>query len=190
MAPNTTQPNKTHKSLKLPVTVSTKIDIGRLVRELEELDNQLRKNEILKKPVAQTSNKMSASMIGLLEANNLDISSKTSRAELKEFLNQTKLSAPTIHISFSSDPSAKFMEQITEWFRREINPSVLLSVGIQPKIGVGCVVRTPNKQFDLSLGKDFDKKRDLLLSKISLTNEEAGLSNFIPVQAAPKEVES
>ncbi len=182
----TTAVQKKH-DFKLPLTVSTKVDIGRLIRELETLDNSARKNELLKQSAATDLGDISASMKNLLEINKLDLQKNQDRLVIKAFLNDLKKQAPVIYISFSSDPPAKFMEQITEWFRREINPSVLLSVGMQPKIGVGCIVRTANKQFDMSLGKDFDKKRSLLLDRISLTNEEAGLSNFIPVQAAPQE---
>ena len=52
------------------------------------------------------------------------------------------------------------------WLRREIHPVVLLTVGLQPSIGAGCIVRSTNKQFDFSLREDFLKKHDLLMAKI------------------------
>jgi F0F1-type ATP synthase delta subunit len=69
-------------------------------------------------------------------------------------------------MSFSADPSASFIERLMAWLRQEINPYVLVSVGLQPNIGAGCVVRSTNRQFDFSLRQDFLNKRDLLMNKI------------------------
>ncbi|HYH36035.1 MAG TPA: hypothetical protein VD706_00875, partial [Candidatus Saccharimonadales bacterium] len=77
-----------------------------------------------------------------------------------------KQRSPVLHISFSADPSPTFTEKLMTWLREEIHPLVLLSVGLQPTIGAGCIVRTTNKQFDLSLREDFLKKRELLLSQL------------------------
>jgi hypothetical protein len=52
------------------------------------------------------------------------------------------------------------------WLRREVHPVVLMTIGLQPNLGAGCIVRSSNKQFDCSLRQDFIKKRDLLMSKI------------------------
>jgi hypothetical protein len=72
-----------------------------------------------------------------------------------------------MHISFSADPSPVFTDKLMTWLRREIHPFVLLTVGLQPNIGAGCIVRTTNKQFDLSLRQDFKAKRDLLLEQLT-----------------------
>ena len=71
-----------------------------------------------------------------------------------------------MHISFSSEPTPIFLERLLSWIRREINPLVLLTIGLQPAIGAGCIVRTTNKYFDLSLRQTFIDKRKLLLEQI------------------------
>jgi hypothetical protein len=42
----------------------------------------------------------------------------------------------------------------------------LITIGLQPNIGAGCVVRTTNKYFDLSIKQDFLSKRNLLLEAL------------------------
>ena len=54
------------------------------------------------------------------------------------------------------------------WLRREIHPLVLMTVGLQPNIGAGCIVRTTNKYFDFSLRQDFANKRDLLQAALEM----------------------
>jgi F0F1-type ATP synthase delta subunit len=71
-----------------------------------------------------------------------------------------------LHISFSADPSVSFLEKLMAWLRKEIHPLVLVTVGLQPSIGAGCIIRSTNKQFDLSLRQDFKKKQDMLRDKI------------------------
>jgi len=70
-------------------------------------------------------------------------------------------------MSLSADPSTRFLEKLVTWLRREIHPQVLLTIGLQPTLGAGCVLRTPNRQFDFSLRQDFAKKRDLLIGKLT-----------------------
>jgi F0F1-type ATP synthase delta subunit len=49
------------------------------------------------------------------------------------------------------------------WLRKEIDPRIIIHVGLQPTIAAGIVLRTPNKQFDFSLRRHLYKNRDKLL---------------------------
>ncbi len=71
-----------------------------------------------------------------------------------------------MHISFAVEPDAKVIEAITKWFREEISPFVIIQFGIQPSIGVGCVVQTTNKLFDFSLRKHLSEKTDLFKQRL------------------------
>jgi F0F1-type ATP synthase delta subunit len=63
-------------------------------------------------------------------------------------------------------PSA-FISKIISWFRKEVNPQILLQVGVQPNITAGCVLRTPNKYFDLSLKQRMLQNKDSLAQKLN-----------------------
>jgi F0F1-type ATP synthase delta subunit len=116
-----------------------------------------------------------------VQLNKLNLLQAEDRVALQQFLDAVKRQSPVIHMSFSADPSAAFIEKLMVWLRREIHPVLLLTIGLQPTIGAGCIVRTTNKYFDFSLRQDFLKKRDLLLAKLSATP-----ASTLPPMPAPE----
>lgn len=160
MAPSATP------SLALPLTVTGPIDVGRLLRELEAIDNYLMQFHLKGEDDKAKMPKTSKLMDNLLEINKLNLVEPTHRQQLIAFLQNTKEHAPVLHISFGSDPSPAFLEKLVTWLRQEIHPLVLVTVGLQPNIGAGCLVRSTNKYFDFSLRENFTKNRELLMSKL------------------------
>lgn len=151
----------------LPVLVSSTVDIGRLLRELGDIDESLLQLQLRKTGGEIKMPKTSHLMDQLLQANKLNLLKDTDRQVLKQCLETVQKQAPVMHMSFSADPTVDFMEKLMTWLRREIHPIVLVTVGLQPNIGAGCILRTVNKQFDLSLRQDFNKKRDMLRQAIA-----------------------
>lgn len=153
-------------SLALPLMVTSPTDIGRLLRELESLDNYLMQFHFKGEDDKATMPKTSKFMDNLVEVNKLDLVDAAHRKQMLAFLQKTKQHAPVLHISFGSDPAPAFMEKLITWLRREIHPMVLVTVGLQPNIGAGCLVRSTNKYFDFSLRQNFAKNRVLLMSNL------------------------
>jgi F0F1-type ATP synthase delta subunit len=151
---------------QLPILVSSPADLGRLIRELEVIDESLLQLSLRKGGGEVKMPKTTKLMDQTIQLNKLNLLHKTDRELLRRFLTDIKAEAPVLHISFSVDPSTAFLEKLVTWLRLEINPSVLVTVGLQPSLGVGCVVRSTNKYFDLSLRQNFAKKRELLFSKL------------------------
>lgn len=147
--------------------VASPVDVGRLIHELELIDETLLQlglragGKVVKMP--KTSHLMDQ-MVQLKKLNLLQVAD---RVALKQYLTAIQKKAPVLHISFSADPTPAFTEQLMIWLRREIHPQVLLTIGLQPSIGAGCIVRTTNKYFDFSLREDFVKKRGLLLAELA-----------------------
>lgn len=160
------------RELTLPVTVTGPADVGRLLRELQLIDQSLLQLGLREGGSEVKMPKTSRLMDQIAEANKLNLLQKLDRAELEHFLTTIKEKAPVLHMSFSADPSIAFLEKLMAWLRREIHPSVLLTIGLQPTIGAGCILRTTNRQFDFSLREDFVSKRDILLSKIAAPETE------------------
>ena len=96
----------------------------------------------------------------------LDLLQAGDREQAVELLQRILKEAPVVHISFATDPSSAFVTKIVSWFRQNIHPLVLVQVGLQPSIAAGCVVRTANHQYDLSLRKHFAAQRPLLITKL------------------------
>lgn len=158
----------TGEPLTLPVMVASTVDVGRLVRELESLDEALLQQG-LRANKGNTTHPPAIShlMEQTLHLNKLDLLKSADRQSLQQFLGKIKDHAPALHMSFSADPPPAFTEKLMTWLRREIHPQLLLTIGLQPTIGAGCIVRTTNKQFDFSLRQDFLNQRELLLSLVA-----------------------
>jgi hypothetical protein len=150
------------RDLQLPVMVIGLADLGRLIRELATIDEQLLQLS-LRQPGSEVKlPKTTQLMDQLLKLNRLNLLQPEDRAWLKRALDAIRQHAPVMNVSFSVDPSTVVLEKLMIWLRREIHPFLLIGVGLQPNIAAGCIVRTTNKVFDFSLRQNFANKRDLL----------------------------
>jgi len=172
------------RSLELPVLVFGPVELHRLIRELESLEEYMTQANLRERgkqaqaPLPKTSRLLE----GLAGNNNFNLLLPDDRAKLTQFLLKIKEKAPVIHISFAADPSSAFTAKIVAWFRTNIHPYALIQLGLQPSIAAGCIVRTNSKSFDFSLRNRFHDQRALLLQSL-----EGGMSGGISTKAsAPK----
>lgn len=161
MAPNTAP------RLVLPVIIFGPAEVARLLRELESVDEYLTQEAIRStdKRVPDLP-RLSRMLEQLAAENGLDLHAPDARQALSRFLQKVLEKAPSLHISFATDPSAAFTARIVAWLRGNIHPYALLQLGLQPSIAAGCIVRTNNKTFDLSLRHRFAEQHELLLKAI------------------------
>ena len=163
MAPSGTSGTK----LVLPPQITGVADVLRIRRELETFYEYLHQAALRHDdPSTIRLPKTSRELDGLVQANKLDLLHRDQYEQTMSQLDEIERSAPRVHVSFSADPSANFVERIVDWFRRNVDPATLVQIGLQPALAAGCVVRTTNKQFDLSLKKHFATARPLLIQKI------------------------
>lgn len=148
--------------LQLPVSVVSRVDVGRLLREVESIDSFLKQSAIREPGSPVKMPKTSRLFDEVVQVNNVNVLHEDERLKLHTFLNDVKTHAPMLHMSFSADPTPSFTQRLVTWLRAEVHPVVLLQVGLQPNIGAGCVVRTTNKYFDFSLRSRFKEKGDVL----------------------------
>lgn len=153
--------------LVLPPQITGVADILRIRRELETFYEYLHQAALRHEdPRAVRLPKTSRELDGLVQANKLDLLHRDQYEQTMRKLDEIERAAPRVHISFSADPSANFVERLVDWFRRNVSPTTLVQVGLQPGLAAGCMLRTTNKQFDLSLKKRFAAARPLLVQKI------------------------
>lgn len=138
--------------LKLPNGVASRQDVVLLHREVRmflDAMNQsvMRHDSPIKYPAISTNLRAIATI------NQIDLRDAKKCEELIAKLEEVKDKAPSVHVSFPSEPSTAALERLIVWFRKEIDPKVVIQVGLQPTIAAGVVVRTPNHQFDFSLRK-------------------------------------
>lgn len=149
--------------LKLPNSVVGSIDVARLLREMNNLDDFF--VSVNARPAGtamQQLPKLSRQLDQLSHENELNLLDESHRARLSAALKEIYETAPKLHISFASEPSNKPFEEILMWVRRNIHPHAMIMVGLQPAIAAGCVLRTPNKIFDMSLRARLQKQEPYL----------------------------
>lgn len=149
-------------ALKPPLSVITRLDTSRAMRELEDFESAMSEAHVKGHHVPA----LTPLLKDIAEENHVDIHKKDTRILVRHMLEEMRTSAPVVHISFSVEPDDKVVKHIAKWFREETLPNVVVQFGIQPSIGVGCVVRTTNKFFDFSLRKHLNEKSNLFREKI------------------------
>jgi F0F1-type ATP synthase delta subunit len=151
--------------LTLPTVIASRQDITNVHRELRLFDDAslqsvMRNDNPVKYPP------ISAKLRGMVQQNQVDLRDEAARKKLLASLDLLKNSAPTIHISFPAEPSPAVLQQLVTWLRKEIDPRIVIRVGMQPTIAAGVIVRTPNHQFDFSLRQHLQKNRAKLVERI------------------------
>ncbi|HJP96447.1 MAG TPA: hypothetical protein VJ843_03670 [Candidatus Saccharimonadales bacterium] len=165
MAPKAKATAGSSVQLVLPTLIFGIVEVRRLRLELESLDEFLRGMAIRRETKFEMP-RVSRMLEALGRENGKDLLKGNDRKALGDFLQEIDRSAPVIHMSFAADPSASFSAKIVGWLRANIDPLALLEVGLQPTIAAGCVVRTTNKVFDLSLRSQFSQNTELLLESL------------------------
>ena len=151
--------------LKLPLSVIGPGEISRLQREITSLEDyfiqaQASKGEGLAPP------RLSRMLDELASTNKVNLLDRKARNDTRTGLAKLSETSPTIHLSFAADPPPKALERILIWLRENIHPNLLVRVGLQPNIAAGCVLRTANQIFDMSLKSRFASQQDYLLKLI------------------------
>lgn len=146
--------------------IVSEADLARMIRELENVDDFLYQANIRTPGTSTTLPKTSAALNETSEINGLSLLEETKRKRLLEVLRQIEKRSISIHISFAAEPSNAFMQRVVSWSRENINSYLLINVGLQPLLAVGCEVRSVNKIFDLSLRKRLEECRQILVEDI------------------------
>jgi F0F1-type ATP synthase delta subunit len=148
--------------LKLPDALIGRPDLTRLSRELNSLNDFFAGAKTRQTGTSMQLPKISRLLDGLARENQVNLLKEDERAKLIIGLNEIYEKAPSMHISFAVEPSPKALEKILVWLRQNIHPQVLLQVGLQPAIAAGCILRSTNKVFDMSLRANLKKQSGYL----------------------------
>lgn len=149
--------------------MASRVDIGRLQREITGLNDFFVDAKVRTAGTSMQLPQLSRSMDLLARENGINLLDTEHRQKLIVQLDQVYKSAPSFHISFAVEPSPKALEKVLIWMRQNIHHQVLIQVGLQPAIAAGCVLRTTNKVFDMSLRNRLHSQTDVLAQLISGT---------------------
>lgn len=147
---------------KLPINVVSAADLSRIKRELSSLDEYFISANARKGGEPNQPPRLTRPLDRIARDNHINLLDESHRKALVVQLDRVELSAPALHISFATEPPSRIIEQVLVWLRENIHPHALLQVGLQPSIAAGCVLRTPNKVFDMSLRRHLEGQRSYL----------------------------
>jgi F0F1-type ATP synthase delta subunit len=154
--------------LKLSTNVIGQVDVARILRELKDLEDFFVAAKTRSAGTSMQLPKLTRLLDEVAKENNYNLLEEDQRKALMQQLETVIGKAPLLHISFAADPSPKALEKILIWFRTNIHPQALLQVGLQPSIAAGCVVRTSNKVFDMSLREYLNEQQKYLTQLIDV----------------------
>jgi F0F1-type ATP synthase delta subunit len=160
------EPSK-KKPFSLPVSVINQHDVSKLITELEGVENFFMQVKTRRAGDSVALPKTTPFMQDLLEANELNLLKAEDREKLKYVLQTVRTKAPSVHMSFTTDPDREFTEKIVSWLRQNIHPMLLLNIGVQPNIGAGFMLRTTNHVYDFSLRQHLVKKSEDLITRLN-----------------------
>lgn len=150
----------------LPLSIVGTSDITSLQRELNAVEDFFVAAKVRAAGSPIQPPRVTKALDGIARENGYNLLDEGHRKALIDALQTIKQGAPKIHISFAAEPAPKAMERILAWFRGSVHPQALVQVGLQPNIAAGCVVRTPNKLFDMSLRVHLEKQEPYLVELI------------------------
>jgi len=152
----------------LPLNVVSRVDLSRLVSELEAVDGQLTAAAVQAKAGVspQALPALSARLAGFLSQNRIALDNGKIRTELIRQLRLLKDNAPVIHMTFAVEADPASLQQLVQWARSSIHPQAIIAVGLQPGLVAGVYLRTPNHVIDLSLRHALDGSHELLVKEL------------------------
>ncbi len=162
------QAAKTYTDYILPASVVSKLDIARLLAEVERIDNQLTQTEVRDRIGAESEGRPASSerLTDFLQANELQLDDAHQRADIIKQLHLLKDKAPIIHMTFAVEADPESLGQLAQWVRESVHPQAIIATGLQPALVAGVYLRTPNHVHDLSLRAKLKNSRDLLVKEL------------------------
>lgn len=153
-------------SLKIPDRLVSVSDVNLLIDELEKIEEFFLKMKAKSSLNNVDIPKTSPTLDELVGLNSFSLMKPEDREKMKLFLHYLRTKSPIFHISFGNVPEDIFTYKLTNWFRSQINPNMLLVIGLQPNIGAGFRIRTTNKYYDYSLQKYLNLNKQALAESL------------------------
>lgn len=152
--------------LKLPTVVASRRDIIRLHREVRVFIDSVTQS-IMRHDNPVKYPGISEQLRAVATENQVDLRNTKHCETLLVQLETLKDKAPSVHVSFPTEPTPDILQKLVNWLREEIDQHIVIQVGLQPTIAAGVVIRTPNRQFDFSLRQHLYSNRKKLAEAIN-----------------------
>ncbi len=153
-------------TVALPESVVTKADLSRLIREVEEYSEAAYQAEV-RGGTAPSAHYASPALQLLAHRQEDTLNSRQARHKLLDQLRALQGGAIPVHVAFASQPSIKALQQLVVWFRKNVDPTIVVQVEVDPSIIGGCVVRTTNRVFTFTLAEALRSSQAALAKEVA-----------------------
>lgn len=152
---------KDYSEFVLPASIVSKVDIARLVREFEAVDNTLTAKTVRKKAGVATDNApaMSPQLSAFLDQNPVVLENTTARSAYIKQLRLLKDKVRVMNMTFAVVADPESLQQLVAWTRASVHPQTVIEAHLQPALVAGVYLRTSNHIFDLSVRNALKAKR-------------------------------
>lgn len=159
---------KTHADFVLPSNVVSKIDVSRLLAEVERVDNEMTAATVRAKTgsTEQIRPVISEQLADFLKQNGLGMDTGPERSSMVRELRLLKDTVPVLHMTFSVTADAESLQTLTSWVRTSVHPQAVIAVGLQPSLVAGVYLRTPNHIHDFSVRGALEGRHSLLVNEL------------------------
>lgn len=159
---------KTYADFVLPPSVVSKLDVSRLVAEIERVDAELTAASVRAKTGTQAAPALvlSQQLADFLNHNKLQPTTSRERADLIKQVRLLKDKVPVIHMTFAVAADNESLQKLAQWLRTSIHPQAVIAAGLQPALVAGVYLRTPNQVHDLSLRAMLKSSHGLLVKDL------------------------
>lgn len=163
---------KSYNEFVLPPSVVSRLDVSRLVSELERIDNELTSDEVRRRvneahEVPRPN--LSEQLDDFLAANELGIDDDQQRSQLVREMRLLKENVPVIHMTFAVQADRESMGVIIHWLRDSVHSQAVVSIGLQPSLVAGVYVRTPNRAYDFTMRARLKENHGKLVGMLEAT---------------------
>lgn len=161
---------KTYNEFILPPSLVSKLDVSRMVTEMEQLDNDLNAANVRAKTAGAAevafAPVLSETLRDFLIQNKLTANDSKARTSLIKQLRALKDKVPVVHMTFAVSADRESLQQLAQWLRTSVHHQAVISVGLQPGLVAGVHLRTPNHVHDLSLKAKLASSHDVLIKEL------------------------
>lgn len=152
---------KDHTEFTLPASIVSKLDVSRLVREFETVDNALTAKTVRQKAGAPSEDMpaMSPQLQAFLELNPVDLENTSLRTAYIKQLRLLKNNVRVMNMTFAVVADPESLQQLSVWVRESIHPQTVIDAHLQPALVAGMYLRSQNHIFDFSVRNALKEKR-------------------------------
>lgn len=132
-------------------------------QQVEALLSEVQK---LKPAVLATSQKWPTNVQEFAQTNALASLTLASQAKLVNYLKELLTSGPQFSLVVASMPNGEELAELTGWFRSHIHPQAMLHIAQNSDLLAGCILRTDEAVYDLSLRSSLFANSDKLVERL------------------------